>query len=243
MSRSRRRRGISMQRNKGVLRPVRALFVLGIMAALTTTFPLAATARKAPSTVDLKFQVWSYSVPTIQSNIKRFEALHPNVNIQLSDTSWFDYHDVLSTKFTGGDAPDIAYSSDHWLREWVATKWIAPLDQYFPQFKKYQNEWAPYAREGMTLNGHLYGLPYYADLIDFLYNANQVKKAGFSGAPKSWDDVKKISIPLKKDDPLLIEIFYSMVYGNGGHMFDQNDNPVFDRAGSPAEQTLQWLQN
>ena len=247
-----------MHRNRGVLPVVRALFVLAIVAALATMSPVAATARRAaPSTVDLKFQVWSYSVPTIQSNIKRFEALHPDVNIQLSDTSWFDYHDVLATKFTGGDAPDIAYSSDHWLREWVATKWIAPLDQYFPQFKKYQSEWAPYAREGMTLNGHLYGLPYYADLIDFLYNANQVKKAGFSGAPKTWDDVKKISltlkrkgivqyplnIPLKKDDPWLIEIFYSMVYGNGGHMFDQNDNPVFDRAGSPAEKTLQWLQD
>src|SRR6266540_5351175 len=34
-----------------------------------------------------------------------------------------------------------------------------------------------------------------------------------------------------------------MVYGNGGHMFDQHDNPVFDRAGSPAEKTLQWLQD
>jgi multiple sugar transport system substrate-binding protein len=244
-----------MHKSRGVRRPVRALCVLGLMAALAATVPLGATART--SAIDLKFQVWSYSIPTIQNNIKRFQALHPGVTVQLSDTSWFDYHDVMATKFTGGNAPDIAYSSDHWLREWVASKWIVPLDTYFPQFKAYKKEWAPYAREGMTLQGHLYGLPYYADLIDFLYNADQVKKAGFKGAPKTWDDVKKISlalkqkgivqfplnIPLKQDDPWLIEIFYSMVYGNGGHMFDKNDNPVFDRAGSAAEKTLQWLQN
>jgi multiple sugar transport system substrate-binding protein len=244
-----------MRKSRGVLRPARALCVLGLMAALAAIVPLGATART--SAVNLKFQVWSYSIPTIQSNINRFQALHPGVSVQLSDTSWFDYHDVMATKFTGGDAPDIAYSSDHWLREWVASKWIAPLDTYFPQFKAYKKEWAPYAREGMTLQGHLYGLPYYADLIDFLYNADQVKKAGFKGAPKTWADIKKISlalkqkgivqfplnIPLKQDDPWLIEIFYSMVYGNGGHMFDKKDNPVFDRAGSPAEKTLQWLQN
>jgi multiple sugar transport system substrate-binding protein len=109
----------------------------------------------------------------------------------------------------------------------------------------------------MTLNGHLYGVPYYADLIDFMYNAAITRKAGFTSAPKTWADVQKqaleikrqglaqypLNIPLKKDDPWLIEIFYSMVYSNGGHMFDGKDNPVFDRPGSVAEKTLQWLQD
>jgi multiple sugar transport system substrate-binding protein len=243
--------------NDSDVRPVRALLVFLLVAALAAAAALGATARTDAGTVSLKFQVWSYSIPTIQSNIKKFETLYPGVKVSLSDTSWFDYHDVMATRFTGGNAPDIAYSSDHWLREWVAANWIAPLDKYFPQFTKYEQEWAPYAREGMTLDGHLYGLPYYADLIDFLYNADQVKQAGFSGAPKTWDDVKKISlalkqkgivqyplnIPLKKDDPWLIEIFYSMVYGNGGHMFDSKDNPVFDKPGSAAEKMLQWLQD
>lgn len=245
-----------MDKNRRLLRPFRLLLLLGLVAGLAAAATAVGGTKRA-GTVDLSLQVWSYSIPTIQSNIKRFETLYPGVKVSLSDTSWFDYHDVMATKFTGGNAPDVAYSSDHWLREWVAAKWIAPLDKTFPQFTKYQNEWAPYAREGMTLDGHLYGLPYYADLIDFLYNADQVKKAGFNGAPRTWDDVKKISlalkqkgivqypvnIPLKKDDPWLIEIFYSMVYGNGGHMFDKNDNPVFDKPGGPAEKTLQWLQD
>jgi multiple sugar transport system substrate-binding protein len=247
-----------MQSNRVGRPQARALLVLWLVAGVAAVAAVGATARTGTSTaVDLKFQVWSYSIPTIQSNIKRFQTLNPGVKVSLSDTSWFDYHDVMATRFTGGGTPDIAYSSDHWLREWVAANWIAPLDKYFPQFKQYQKEWAPYAREGMTLDGHLYGLPYYADLIDFLYNADQVKQAGFSSAPKTWDDVKKISlalkqkniveyplnIPLKKDDPWLIEIFYSLVYGNGGHMFDKNDNPVFDKPGGKAEKMLQWLQD
>jgi multiple sugar transport system substrate-binding protein len=201
--------------------------------------------------------VWSYSIPTIQDNIKKFEKRNPGVSVALQDTSWFDYHDVMATKFTGGNAPDVAYSSDHWLREWVAAKWLAPLDKYFPQLAAYKKEWAPYARQGMVLNGHLYGVPYYADLIDFMYNAAVTRKAGFKSAPKTWNDVKNqalaikkkglvqypLNIPLKKDDPWLIEIFYSMVYSNGGKMFDAQNNPLFARPGSPAEKMLQWLQD
>jgi multiple sugar transport system substrate-binding protein len=118
-------------------------------------------------------------------------------------------------------------------------------------------EWAPYAREGMTLDGKLYGLPYYADLVTFIYNDRILRKAGFRNPPQTWEDVAKqalaikkkglvkypIYIPLKKDDPWLIEIFYSMVYGQGGHMFDKDDNPVFNKAGGPAEKTLQWLRD
>jgi multiple sugar transport system substrate-binding protein len=46
---------------------------------------------------------------------------------------------------------------------------------------------------------------------------------------------------LKKDDPWSIEIFYSMVYGQGGHMFDDKAEPVFNKPGSEAEQMLQWI--
>jgi multiple sugar transport system substrate-binding protein len=226
-----------------------------LLAAVTAATALGAGGRGAKEA--LTFDVWSYSIPTIKDNIKKFQTQNPNFTVSVRDTSWFDYHDVLATRFTGGNAPDVAYSSDHWLREWVAAGWIVPLDQHFAQFKSYVKEWAPYAREGMTLDGKLYGLPYYADLVTFIYNDAIIRKAGFKSPPKTWEEVAKqaiaikqkglakfpIYIPLKKDDPWLIEIFYSMVYGQGGHMFDKDDNPVFNRAGGPAEKTLQWLRD
>jgi multiple sugar transport system substrate-binding protein len=224
-----------------------------LLAAVTAATTLAAGVSGTKEA--LTFDVWSYSIPTIKDNIKKFETQNANFTVSVRDTSWFDYHDVLATRFTGGNAPDVAYSSDHWLREWVAAGWIVPLDKYFAQFKSYQKEWAPYALEGMTLDGKLYGLPYYADLVTLIYNDAIIRKAGFKRAPQSWEELAKqaitikqkglakypINIPLKKDDPWLIEIFYSMVYGQGGHMFDKDDKPVFNQPGGPAEKTLQWL--
>jgi multiple sugar transport system substrate-binding protein len=203
----------------------------------------------------INFMVWSYGIETIQDNIKSFQQRNPNVTVGLQDVSWFNYHDAMATKFTSGDAPDVAYCSDHWLREWVAADWIARLDQYAPQLTNAQGEWAPYARQGMTLGGHLYGLPYYADLIIFMYNAKMLQQAGFDHPPATWEELASqaktirdkgisqypIDIPLKKDDPWTIEIFYSMVYSRGGHMFDKNDNPVFNVPAGYAEQALTWL--
>jgi multiple sugar transport system substrate-binding protein len=204
---------------------------------------------------NLDFVVWSYSIETIQDNIKQFEKSNPAISINLADHSWFDYHDIMATKFTGGNAPDVAYSSDHWLQEWVAAGWLEPIDARCPGFAQYKDEWADYAAEGMTLDGKLYGLPYYADLVIFIYNDRMVRQAGFAGPPQTWEELKQqalamkqkgiaeypINIPMKKDDPWAIEFLYSMVYGDGGSMFDDENNPVFNEAGSEAEQVLAWL--
>jgi multiple sugar transport system substrate-binding protein len=204
---------------------------------------------------NLDFVVWSYSIETIQDNIKRFEQSNPAISINLADHSWFDYHDIMATKFTGGNAPDVAYSSDHWLQEWVAAGWLEPIDARCPGLAQYKDEWADYAAEGMTLDDKLYGLPYYADLVIFIYNDRMVRAAGFNAPPQSWEELKQqalamkqkgiaeypINIPMKKDDPWAIEFLYSMVYGDGGSMFDDEDNPVFNEAGSEAEQVLAWL--
>jgi multiple sugar transport system substrate-binding protein len=241
----------------------RLAFVAGIVAAGALFSVVAACggddeaapAEGVKAAGNLDFVVWSYSIETIQDNIKRFEKSNPSIQIKLADHSWFDYHDIMATKFTGGNAPDVAYSSDHWLQEWVAAGWLEPIDERCPELAQYKEEWAGYAAEGMTLDDKLYGVPYYADLVIFIYNDKMVRQAGFSGPPQTWAEVQQqalaikqkgiaeypINIPMKKDDPWAIEFLYSMVYGDGGSMFDDENNAVFNEPGSEAENVLQFL--
>jgi multiple sugar transport system substrate-binding protein len=228
-----------------------ALILLLVLAACSPPSDVAESDGEGR----LDFTVWSYSIETINDNIKNFEEANPGVQVNLSDHSFFDYHDIMATNFTGGGAPDVAYSSDHWLNEWVAAGWIAPLNEHCPETTTYEDEWAPYATEGMTLDGNLYGLPYYADLLIFIYNERMLREAGFDAPPQTWEELTEqamtmkqkgisetpINIPLTKADPWTIEIFYSMVYSIGGHMFDQSGNPVFNEPGGAAETALQWL--
>jgi multiple sugar transport system substrate-binding protein len=161
-------------------------------------------------------------------------------------------------RFAANNPPDLLYGSDHWLREWASAGWLEPLDTHFPEVTDLSKEVAPYALEGMTYDNHVYGLSYYADTMDFVYNDAHLKQAGITTAPASWDDVYTMSKTLKEQGvteyPIIMawsqkegaypEALISMIYSehNGPNaLFDNDLNPVFNQEGSAAARTLDWL--
>lgn len=211
--------------------------------------------------VTLDFVTWSYGVETIADNIAELEAQHPNVNIEHQDFSWLEYHDTMVARFAAGNYPPLLYSSDHWLQEWAAAGWLVPLDEHFPQVEEYNQELADYAVEGMTFDGHTYGLSYYADTIDFVYNEEQLAEAGFDSAPVTWDDVWQMSEALKEQGiteyPMIlafsqqegasIEAFISMVFSRSDQenvMFNDANEAVFEaEEGDPVYDAIAWLRD
>ncbi len=216
----------------------------------------APPAAEGPTSLD--FVVWSYGIETIQDNISNFQAANPECQINLQDYSWLDYHDTMVGRFAGGNPPPLLYGSDHWLQEWASADWLAPLNPNFPQVQDYSPELAPYALQGMTYEDNVYGLSYYADTIDFVYNEDQLAQAGFDSPPESWQDVWDMSMALKDqgitDYPVIlafsqqegasIEALISMIYGRHegtGALFDENNQPTFAAEGSAAYEAIEWL--
>ena len=214
--------------------------------------------EEAAGVSELDFVVWSYGIETIQDNIKNSEAANPECKINLQDHSWLEYHDTMVGRFVAGDPPPLLYGSDHWLQEWGSAGWLAPIDESFPQVLEYDEEIAPYALQGMTYDDHVYGLSYYADTIDFVYNKEHLEQAGFDSAPESWQDVWDMSMALKEQGiteyPLIlafsqqegasIETMISMIYGRhegSGALFDEEGNPTFNEEGSAAYEAIEWL--
>lgn len=220
--------------------------------------PVDQRAPAAGEAINLNFVVWSYGIETINDNIKKFEASNPGITIKLQDFSWLEYHDTMVGRFTAGSSPELLYGSDHWLQEWASAGWLEPLDTHCPNVADYNKDVAPYALEGMTYNGHTYGLSYYADTQDFVYNEALLTKAGLSGAPKTLDDVYTMAKTLKEkgvnDYPIIMawsqkegaypEAWTSLVFAqqNGPNaLFDKDLNPVFNKEGSAAFQVMEWL--
>jgi multiple sugar transport system substrate-binding protein len=160
--------------------------------------------------------------------------------------------------FAAGSSPELLYGSDHWLNEWVSAGWLEPLEDHCPGVKDYSAELAPYALEGMTYDGKVYGLSYYADTLDFVYNEGLLKQAGFDSAPQTLDDVYTMSKAIKEQGineyPIIMawsqkegafpEAWTSLVYAQhegAGAMFDQDLNPTFNQEGSAAHQVMEWL--
>jgi multiple sugar transport system substrate-binding protein len=112
---------------------------------------------------------------------------------------------------------------------------------------------ASFALSDVTYEGEVYGLPYYADTISFLYNADLLAEHGVA-VPKTWDEMMAAAEKLKAagvDRPIVYEYnqelpnffdaFVAQVYGRGGEMFDAELKAVFDDPANPAFQHLEWL--
>lgn len=244
-----RRRLLELAATMGIGVPALALLNPAELEAASAALPGKA------ATLLLNFVIWSYGVSTVHSNIKIFEKLYPGISAALSDFSWLNYHDTMVTRFVGKTPTDLCYSSDHWLQEWAAAGWLEPLDTYFPAVKQYASDFFPYVTAGMAYNGHLYGLPYYADTWAFMYNATILKKAGFNAPPRTWNELTYQAQVIQKkglsDHPLIflfaqtdpgsIEVWMSIVYSFGGHLFDKQLSPILQQPGSAAMTAVQWI--
>ncbi|MBA7585985.1 hypothetical protein ES708_27980 [subsurface metagenome] len=231
------------------------LFALLLLPALAFAGGQKGGAAAAGGPVSLEFVVWSYNIKTIQDNINQFQMAYPDIKVNLTDYPWTQYHDTMVLRLKGKTQTDVMYNGEDWLPEFAAAGWVASLEDYFPEVKKYKDKTASYALADMTYSGKLYGLSYYADLITFQYNKKILDDNGMT-APADWDEVLSESLKLKAGGmeypfvyeyaanlPNFYSAFASQVYGRGGSLFDDNLNPVLNDPNGEAFKHLQWLQD
>jgi multiple sugar transport system substrate-binding protein len=233
--------------------------------AQPTAQPVATAAQtQAPATlgpVTLSVSGWTYDTAKVQDNIAKYEAwvssqADPKVDVTVkwTDNDYDSYDTFISTIFSGGDSRDVLYGSDQWLAQWADAGWVVPLEDYWPEVKNYASDISPFSLSAITYKGKIYGLPYYTDTMYFVYNKQMLQEAGISAPPTTWDEVTKDSELIKAkgicDTPFEIglepgswfdEAFYSLIYSEGGQLFDENNQPVFDTDKGPAFDMMEWL--
>ncbi|MCP4385028.1 MAG: extracellular solute-binding protein [Hyphomicrobiales bacterium] len=224
-------------------------------AAAIASVALVASPATAED-VTLEFVVWNYSLDTIQDNIAKFEAENPGIKVNLTDYTWPDYQDSLVLRFRGGTKTDVVYGGQDWLPAWAASGWLAPLSDIAPDgaVDALASDIAGFALSDVSYGDAVFGLPYYADTISFVYNAKILDDAGIP-VPTTWDDVmaaaeklqeggmaRPIVYEYNQELPNFFDAFVAQVYGRGGKMFDDDGNAVFDDPDNEAFKHLAWLQ-
>ncbi|MGQ9625318.1 MAG: ABC transporter substrate-binding protein [Anaerolineae bacterium] len=221
--------------------------------ALSGKLPLSLARAQGP--IHLDFVVWSYSVETILDNIKLFEEEYNNaIKVTLTDFSWTAYHETMVNRFASKTPTDVCYNGGDWLPEFAKAGWVVPLEDYFPEAVNYKDKIVGYALKDMTYEGKLYGLPYYADITTFQYNAKILEDNGIKAPPETWEELweqclllreKGMSVPIvlefAQEMPTTLENFTAMVFGRGGELFDEEFNVLFNDPESAAWKQLKWL--
>jgi len=223
--------------------------------------PPAEEAVEVLGPVTLQFAGWTYDLEKVRQNLALYEqwvateAVPPvKATVEMSDAGFGEFDTHVTTTYAGGGSFDVLYGSDHWLAKWAEAGWVVPLEDYFPEVLNYVSDIAPYSVEAMTYGGKLYGLPYYTDVMYFFYNKKMLEDAGIASPPTTWDEVTQQSLILKEkgitSEPLMIglkasswfdEVFFALIYSEGGSLFDENYEPIFETTSGPVYDMIEYL--
>lgn len=147
--------------------------------------------------------------------IKRFEKVHPNVQVDqtiVPVNSWSDFIQKWITMRTSGESPDIINIGLEATQMAVKNNLIQPIDSIVNSDKtlsSLKTEYAPSLLNGFTVSGKLYGLPNGAQTMVMYFNKKIFDAAGVP-YPKdgwTWSDFKNTAEKLTKSD--------KSVYGYG----------------------------
>ena len=216
----------------------------------------------APSNVKLDFTAWDYGVDTIKDNLNKFMAKFPKDQVTLTDIAYSDYFSGMTQRFSAKTPTDVSYVGEDWLAGWAASNYLVPVqdiwDSYTTnkKFSDYVNDMTPFSKICITYNGKIYGLPYYSDTFNFMYNKKMFSDNNIS-VPQTWDDVtaaaKKlqgagIKYPYCQSfqglSPFDFYQIFSGAMGNGATLLDSSNAPTFNpSAGDPFYDQIQWIVN
>lgn len=194
----------------------------------------------------LVFRGWNYRPEVVQDNNAKFNtAFTENSDYQ---TITGDYGAIMENFHITGQPLDMAYANPSTLFRWSVPGWINDYESWWSTDDA-RGEMYDGVRDSMTINGKLYGLPYFVSARGTIAtNKIILDKAGVTAEqlPKTWTELYDMARQLKSsgavDVPILPHWFAAGVWfgiswgyllecmNRGAILFDENNVPVFDDA-------------
>ena len=143
--------------------------------------------------------------------------------------------DKLRTQFqAGGENIDVILGDVIWTAELAASGWISDLSDRFPESQ--QQQFLPGSVEAITFNGKPYGMPWFTDTGLLYYRKDLLKKSGFNGPPKTWDELKQMTRKVRAESDIKFGFLFQgakseagvcdgceFIWGHGGNVLDPSD--------------------
>ncbi len=158
------------------------------------------------------------------------------------------YSRVQVAQASGQEPADVIFLSEEAPSNIVATGVMEPLNSYIestPDLDMTDFEGTDF----WTVDGNIYGIPAYSQLVMADYNVEKASQAGFDAPPATWEELRDQAMAIKEqgieDYPIAMApidwSWYLMALSMGDPMFDQELNPVFADEGSQARQAMDLL--
>ncbi len=189
-----------------------ALLVTALV--LSACAPVAQAPGAQPSVADgkIKLTFWhhTYTVATdwMRGKIAEYEAMNPNIEIELIEYPHGDYEVKLLAAISAGNPPDIINLLDYLFPQYYEKGLLAPADPAAFGVADQQgiiDLFEKPALDGMTFEGSVYGVPAEFNTFVIFANGKHLAEIGLDPedpaiCPATWDDFFDLAKQLEQRD-------------------------------------------
>jgi len=209
----------------------------------------ATSSKQSSSKPSGSIDVWIMDPgsPALQGVIKgyatAFQSANPGTSVKIQFVPWAQAHDKFTTSIAGGKVPDVAEMGTTWTPEFADQGAFEQVPKATPG--KYVSSLV----DAATLDGKVWGKPWYAGARGLIYRKDILKKAGVA-PPKTWEDVQAAAAAIKQKVPGVYPIGYTglsehmylpTIWQAGGQIATQNGDSWKSALNSPqAAQAIQY---
>jgi raffinose/stachyose/melibiose transport system substrate-binding protein len=137
-----------------------------------------------------------------QPVIDAFEAKYPNITVSSESTAGSGaavYPDVLKTSMASGSPPDLFFMWGGSIAQpFIDAGQVMDLAPYYEQYG-WNDKFAPWVVDRITIDGKLYGVPYHALGMGFWYRKDIFEQNGWT-APTTFAEQEALCAAMKEQD-------------------------------------------
>jgi multiple sugar transport system substrate-binding protein len=170
-----------------------------VFVALGASLLMAGTADMAgPVTVTIMAESRAASFEWQTEMVERFEAVHPNIKVELVPGS----RSKMQTMLAGGVPLDMGHLDPNWVIDWAKTGILEDLTPYLEKEKRHYQDWYPVLLDLYRVRGGIYALPLDIQIGAIFLNKDHYGEAGLGLPNMNWtyDDLRNISIRLRRQE-------------------------------------------
>jgi ABC-type glycerol-3-phosphate transport system substrate-binding protein len=189
------------------------------------------------STDDASLEAWNTA-------IAEFEAMHPDIKVNMEIVPWAEQQQRLVTALTTGGLPDVSMLGNNVVAQYQALGALVPLTDYF-------QAWSDEVGRDITediwpgdygyylLDGDWWGSPVAAETRVLWYRSDLLEAAGFDAPPDTWAELADVARAVTTEDVYgfafaggigydTLQVFMSVYLGYGARFLNDEGMCGFD---------------
>jgi len=181
-----------------------------------------------------RLKLWNTMTPTeseaFAAVLTEFKIRYPDIEIDVESITFSQARAKYGQAIKSGMGPDVFRSDRFWLKDFAKQALVEPFDT--TGMEKELDDLLPLARDVVTIDGKLWGIPHTLDCLGLFYNKSHFKEAGIARPPEDFDTfretARKLTDPGRGRYGFFLHPegwwFEPFLFGFGGRYYDRNGN-------------------